>query len=223
MKRKVDEMTKICIFDLDGTLLNTLENIGGNMNEALEAFDIEPFPIDDYRYFVGNGSRVLAERALAARGKMTPEFFAEFYPRFFSIYKAHPHEGVSVYDGVFELLAGLKERGIRVAVCTNKPNAAAHGSIDHFFAPEAIDDIVGAVDGKPLKPAPDGVLGLLEKHGIAPHEAVFIGDSDVDMQTAVAAGVRGFGALWGFRTAEELTEAGATGLLSHPLELLDKI
>lgn len=216
-------MTKLCVFDLDGTLLNTLENIGGNMNKALEDFGIEPFPIEDYRYFVGNGSRILTERALAARGKMTPEFFAEFYPRFLSIYEANPDTRAYVYDGIFELLAGLKERDIRVAVCTNKPSVAAHGSIARFFAPETFDDIVGAVDGKPLKPAPDGVISLLEKYGISPDEAAFIGDSDVDMQTAVAAGARGFGALWGFRTAEELTRAGAVGLLSHPRELLDKL
>ena len=109
-------MTKICIFDLDGTLINTLGNIGGNMNRALADFGIEPFPIDDYRYFVGNGSRNLTERVLTARGKMTPAFFEEFYPHFFKIYAASPDAGVSIYDGIETLLAGLKERGIRVAV-----------------------------------------------------------------------------------------------------------
>lgn len=216
-------MTKICIFDLDGTLLNTLENIGGNMNRALKDFGMEPFSPEDYRYFVGNGSRKLAESALAARGKLTSEFFETFYPRFMMYYSASPDAGVSVYDGIPALLFALKERGIRVAVCTNKPNVAAQASIARFFAPSTFDDIIGAVDGMPLKPSPDGVLSLLEKYGIAPDEAAFIGDSDVDMLTAKAAGVRGFGALWGFRTAEELTAAGATALLSYPTDLINKI
>ena len=216
-------MTKICVFDLDGTLINTLANIGGNMNRALEEFGIEPFPIEQYRYFVGNGSRNLTERALAARGKMTPDFFEEFYPHFFAIYEAFPDIGVTVYDGIETLLSMLKERGVRLAVCTNKPNVAAQVSVSRFFAPGIFDDVIGAVDGMALKPAPDGVFSLLEKYGFSPDEAAFIGDSDVDMLTACAAGVRGYGALWGFRTADELEKAGATALLSHPLELLEYI
>ena len=216
-------MTKICIFDLDGTLINTLANIGGNMNQALGDFGIEPFPLEDYRYFVGNGSRNLTEKALAARGRMTPEFFDEFYPHFFHIYETYPDARVTVYDGIPELLAALKARGIRVAVCTNKPNGAAQTSVAAFFSEGTFDEVLGAVDGRALKPAPDGVFSILEKYGISPEEAAFIGDSDVDMLTAKAAGVRGFGALWGFRTAEELAAAGATALLSHPTELLNKI
>ena len=216
-------MTKICIFDLDGTLLDTLDNIGGNMNRTLADFDLAPFARDDYRYFVGNGSRILAERALEARGKLTPEFFEEFYPHFMTYYEASPDEGVHVYDGIPALLSALKERGVRVAVCTNKPNAAARGSIARFFPGGTFDDIIGAVDGMPLKPSPHGVLTLLEKHGFSPDEAAFIGDSDVDMMTAKAASVRGFGALWGFRTAEELAAAGATALLSYPTDLLNYI
>lgn len=216
-------MTQICIFDLDGTLLNTLGNIGGNMNRALVDFGLAPFEIDEYRYFVGNGSRSLTERVLAARGKLTPEFFEEFYPHFFKIYSDAPDAGVSVYDGIPALLDALKKRGVRIAVCTNKPSVAAAGSIARFFAEGTFDEVVGAVDGKALKPAPDGVFSILEKHGISPDEAAFIGDSDVDMLTAKAAGVRGFGALWGFRTAKELAKAGATALLSHPTDLLNML
>ena len=96
-------------------------------------------------------------------------------------------------------------------------------SVAAFFSEGTFDEVLGAVDCRALKPAPDGVFSILEKYGISPEEAAFIGDSDVDMLTAKAAGVRGFGALWGFRTAEELAAAGATALLSHPTELLNKI
>ena len=216
-------MTKICIFDLDGTLLNTVENIGGHMNCALAEFGLEPFTMEEYCYFIGNGSRNLTERVLAARGKMTQEFFDVFYPRFFEIYSAEPDKGVSVYDGAMALLSSLKARGIRVAVLTNKPDAAAQKSIARFFGTDFFDDVLGAKDGMPLKPSPDGVLYLLEKYGLTKDEAAYIGDTDVDMLTAVASGVRGFGALWGFRTAEELTRTGAYALLSHPLDLLSKL
>lgn len=213
-------MTKICFFDLDGTLLNTIENIGGHMNQTLSEFGIAPFSMKEYCYFVGKGSRYLTESVLSARGKMTQAFFDEFYASFITKYNAAPDMGVTVYDGILALLAALKAKGVHIAVVTNKPDAAAQRSIAHFFDREIFDEILGAVDGKPLKPAPDAVLSLLEKYGVEKDEAAFIGDSDVDMLTAVNAGVRGFGALWGFRTGEELTAAGATALLASPLDLL---
>ena len=213
-------MIKICIFDLDGTLLDTLGNIAGHMNRTLAKYSLAPFPVSDFKYFVGNGARILTERALRARGVYTPEFFEDFFADFAASYAASPDEGVLVYDGISALLDGLTKRGIRAAVCTNKPDAAAKRSIDRFFAEGTFSDVLGARDGFPLKPAPDGVFALLEKYGIKKEEAVFVGDSDVDMQTAVASGLRGFGALWGFRTAKELTDAGAYRLLSAPTELL---
>ena len=193
------------------------------MNRALADFDLAPFTMEEYCYFVGNGSRKLTEGVLSARGKMSEAFFDVFYPHFFAMYNAAPDEGVTVYEGVLSLLSALKEKGIRIAVLTNKPDAAAQRSIARFFPEGTFDDVLGAKDSMPLKPAPDGVFALLEKYGIDKDEAAFIGDSDVDMLTAVAAGVRGFGALWGFRTANELQAAGATALLSHPLALLDEM
>ena len=205
---------------MDGTLLNTLENIGGNMNETLEEFSLAPYPMDDYRYFVGNGSRALTERALAGRGKNTPEFFEPFFARFSQTYAAYPDRGVTVYDGILPLLDALKERGILVAVCTNKPQAAAERSMKIFFSPDSYTELLGGRADVPLKPAPDAPLALMEKYGVTREETLFIGDSDVDMKTAVALGVRGLGALWGFRTAEELTEAGAHALVAHPMDVL---
>lgn len=213
-------MIKLCVFDLDGTLLNTLGNIAGNMNATLEAFSLAPYPIENYRYFVGNGSRALAEDALSGRGMNTPEFFAAFYAKFYERYAAHPHTGVTVYDGVFPLFDALGAQGVRIAVCTNKPQTAAEVSLRHFSLEEYISDILGGGDAYPLKPAPDAVLALMEKYGALKEEILFIGDSDVDMKTAVAAGVKGLGALWGFRTGEELAAAGAHALVAHPLDIL---
>ncbi len=216
-------MTKICIFDLDGTLVDTLANIAGHMNRTLEKFSLSPFPLERYRYFVGNGARNLTKQALEASGKMTPEFFDAFFPHFITAYEGAPYDGVTVYDGILPLLNALKTRGVVLAVCSNKPHAAAVASVENMFPEGLFDEVLGGREGIPLKPAPDAVLALLEKYGARREEAVFIGDSDVDMKTAVAAGIRGYGALWGFRTADELRSAGATGLLSHPEELLSKV
>ena len=216
-------MTKICIFDLDGTLVNTLENIAGHMNKTLESYAMAPFPVDRYRYFVGNGARNLTKQVLEASGRMTPEFYEEFFARFIVAYEGAPYDGVAAYDGVLPLLDALKEKGIVLAVCSNKPHAAAVSSVKNMFPEGTFDAVLGGREGVPLKPAPDAVLSLLKERGFTRDEAVFVGDSDVDMKTAVAAGIRGYGALWGFRTADELLSAGATGLLSHPEELLTKI
>ena len=213
-------MVKICIFDLDGTLLDTLGNIGGHMNATLEKYSLAPYAKEDYRYFVGNGARVLTERALSGRIKYDKDYFDRFFAEFGARYAAAPDEGVTVYDGILSLFEALRARGVRIAVCTNKPQTAAEGSIRAFFPDGLISDVLGGRDGVPLKPAPDAPLSLLEKYGIDKADACFIGDSDVDMLTAKAVGVRGFGALWGFRTAEELTAAGATALLSTPEDLL---
>jgi len=216
-------MTKFCVFDLDGTLLNTLGNIGGNMNRALEDFGIEPFPLEQYRYFVGNGSRNLTERALAARGKLTPEFFEEFYPHFFAIYEAVPDRGVTVYDEIETLLSALKERGIRLAVCTNKPNAAAQKSVAGFFDEGTFDDVIGAVDGMALKPAPDGAIEVLKQLGVTPEESIYVGDTWVDMQTGKSLGAFTIGVLWGFREYDELKSNGADLIVEKPSEIMDYI
>ena len=216
-------MIKLCIFDLDGTLLNTLGNIAGNLNKTLEALGYESFPTDRYRDFVGNGARILVERALRAQDAYTPESFATVYASFMARYEASPDEGTTVYEGMPETLAALRAQGVLCAVCTNKPHLAAEKSILRFFGEDAFVAVCGARDGAPLKPAPDGVNALLARLGVGCDEVLFIGDSDVDMLTARAARVKALGAKWGFRTPEELTEAGADALLSHPREILDHL
>ena len=213
-------MTKICVFDLDGTLINTLENIAGHMNKTLASYGLPTFPVDRFRYFVGNGARNLTKQVLEASGKMTPEFYEEFFSRFIVAYEGAPYDGVAPYEGITAMLKALKEKGIVLAVCSNKPHAAAVASVESLLPAGLFDEVLGGRDGVPLKPAPDAVLALLEKHGFSREEAAFIGDSDVDMKTAVAAGIRGYGALWGFRTKDELLAAGATALLSRPEELV---
>lgn len=216
-------MTKLCVFDLDGTLLNTLPNIAGNLNATLAQMGYEVFPVERYCAFVGNGAKILVERALVAQDAYTPERHAAVYANFIARYEASPDEGTTVYDGMPETLAALRKEGVLLAVCTNKPHLAAEKSIFRFFGEDVFAAVCGAVDGVPLKPAPDGVNALLARFGIAKEDALFIGDSDVDMLTAKAAGLTALGALWGFRTREELLSAGADALLSHPSDLLSYV
>lgn len=213
-------MVKLCLFDLDGTLLDTLGNIAGHVNDTLIAFGIAPFPVSDFRYFVGNGAARLTELVLRARNAYTPELWERFYPRFKAAYLAAPFAQVDVYEGIPALLSELKARGIASAVCTNKPHEAAVSSVEHLFGKDAFFAVSGSRDTLPLKPSPDGAWEIMAAYGATKEETLFIGDSDVDMQTATAAGVRGFGATWGFRTEKELLAAGAYALLTHPTDLL---
>ena len=212
-------MIKACIFDLDGTLLDTLSTIGGYMNEALASEGIPPFPMDAYRYFVGDGARTLVRRALAAANALTEEKETEVFTLYNRLYDAAPNGRTVPYEGITELLAALKEKGIKVAVLSNKPDFATRAVVDSFFG-ELVDIAHGGREGIPLKPAPDGVLALLRELSVSADECLYIGDTGVDMDTARGAGLFGIGVTWGFRTPEELREHGARVLVSAPREIL---
>ena len=213
-------MVKLCVFDLDGTLLDTLKNIAGNLNQALETLGIQPFPLDDYRSFVGNGAKKLVISALSARGLDVETWYPRVFPIFAEFYEKAPDKDVTVYEGMLPLLTALRAKGILCAVNTNKPDGAAQSTVSKFFPADAFATVLGAGEEIALKPSADGVRLLMKRYGVKAEETVFVGDSDVDMQTACNAGVRGFGATWGFRTPEELMGAGATALLLHPTDLL---
>ena len=163
-------MTKICIFDLDGTLVNTLENIAGHMNRTLESYGIPTFPVDRYRYFVGNGARNLTKQVLEASGKMTPEFYEEFFSHFIVAYEGAPYDGVAPYEGITAMLKALKEKGIVLAVCSNKPHAAAVASVekgtgglkvkfyDKLKALELLGKAMGLFEGAAVEQPDNGLL-----------------------------------------------------------------
>ncbi len=219
LSAKEEDMKKACIFDLDGTLLDTLSTIGGYMNEALAAEGISPFPMDDYRYFVGDGARTLVRRALAAANALTEEREARVFALYNRLYDAAPNGRTVPYAGVPALLSALKEKGVKVAVLSNKPDFATRSVVASFFG-EAVDIAHGGRDGIPLKPAPDGVIALLSELGVTAEECLYIGDTGVDMDTARAASLFGIGVTWGFRTEEELVSHGACALVDSPDEIL---
>ena len=211
---------RAAVFDLDGTLLNTLADLADSGNELLASYGMAPHPEPAFRYFVGNGSRKLMERILPGK---SPEQIDEALARYKAIYEKHLTAKTTPYAGIAETLSALKARGVRMAVCTNKHISAAEALIRKCFPADTFDTFEGDRPGVPRKPDPAHVRIVLEKMGVRPEETVYLGDSGVDMQTAVNAGALPVGVLWGFREKDELMENGAQILLSKPSELLEKV
>ena len=211
---------RAAVFDLDGTLLNTLADLADSGNELLASYGMAPHPEPAFRYFVGNGSRKLMERILPGK---SPEQIDEALARYKAIYEKHLTAKTTPYAGISETLSALKARGVRMAVCTNKHISAAEALIRKYFPADTFDTFEGDRPGVPRKPDPAHVRIVLEKMGVMPEETVYLGDSGVDMQTAVNAGALPVGVLWGFREKDELMENGVQILLSKPSELLEKV
>jgi len=214
------------IFDLDGTLLDTLTDLAASCNYALRAHGMPEHSVDDVRRFVGNGVRLLMERAIPD-GAANPDFEATF-ATFREHYMQHSLDTTRPYAGIQETLKELKTRGCRLAVVSNKMMAATVELCRHFF-PDTIEVAIGEheAEGIRKKPAPDTVFAALDSLGVprplggGEVSAVYVGDSDVDIATARHAGLPCISVLWGFRDQEFLLNHGATTFISRPEELLD--
>ena len=213
------ETLQAFIFDLDGTLLDTLGDLAASVNYALKACDMPQHSIDDVRRFVGNGVRLLMERAVPD-GAANPRF-EEAFTTFRQHYLEHSLDTTRPYDGIMEMLQALRSRGFRTAVVSNKFYAATQELCQHFFA-DSIEVAIGEheAEGIRKKPAPDTVNEALRQLGVSREHAVYVGDSDVDIATAAASGMPCISVLWGFRDREFLLAHGATQFISHPSELL---
>jgi phosphoglycolate phosphatase len=207
------------IFDLDGTLLDTLHDLAASVNDALRSCDMPEHSVEDVRRFVGNGVRLLMERAVPD-GASNPRF-DEAFSAFRRHYMAHSLDTTRPYDGIQETLAALKAKGCRLAVVSNKFYAATQELCRHFFA-DTIDVAIGEheAEGIRKKPAPDTVFEALRQLGVGKENAVYVGDSDVDIQTARNSGLPCISVLWGFRDRDFLINNGAETLISTPSELL---
>ena len=210
---------KTFIFDLDGTLLDTLGDLAAAVNYALREHGMPEHSIDDVRRFVGNGVRKLMERAIPD-GTANPEFEATF-ATFRQYYMAHSLDTTRPYDGIPEMLAALKARGCRLAVVSNKMMAATQELCQYFF-PDTIEVAIGEneAEGIRKKPAPDTVFAALRQLGVGEEDAVYVGDSDVDLETARQSGLPCISVLWGFRDRDFLIKHGAKTFVSAPQELL---
>lgn len=213
---------KAIIFDLDGTLLNTIDDLMDSMNLALEEFGFPPHPVQAYKVFVGNGMRVLTERVLAetnATQEQTQAVFDRFMEHYGRLQKAKTRP----YDGIPETLASLVKKGVRLAVLSNKAEANTRSVVAWYFPDVPFEMVLGQRDGVPAKPDPTMALEIAARMGLSAEEILYIGDTGVDMRTAVSAGMFPLGVLWGFRSRQELTENGAKQLIDTPAQILDII
>ena len=210
---------KLIIFDLDGTLLNTLSDLAHSANHALEKCGFPIHPIESYKFFVGNGINKLLERCLPDNQKTEPNI-TRIKDVMLSYYDRHHSVRTEPYPGVHDLLKKLQSNGIKLAVASNKYQSATEKLIRQYFPDICFTAILGQREGIPVKPDPAIVYEILQTAGIAPEETLYIGDSGVDMQTASNSGVASIGVTWGFRPREELEVSGANCIVDTTNEIL---
>lgn len=211
---------KACIFDLDGTLTNTLESMTYSVNLTLEEMGLSKITKDQCRLFVGNGARVLIEKSLKAAGDTDASRIEEGMEIYGRIFDRNCTYHVTPYEGIPEMLKALKDKGIHLAVLSNKPDRQTVKVVKAIFGEELFDYAQGQKDGIRRKPEPDGVWYLMEQMHVSKEECLYIGDSEVDAATGRNAGLKTIGVLWGFRDRKTLETAGADDLIDRPDELL---
>ena len=214
-------MKKAVVFDLDGTLTDTIASIKISADKAGGKFGFGPFSEEQYKYFVGDGAATLIERCLVAGGDTALQFFEGAYQEYQRVFEEYCMYRVVPYAGIRELLNALQEKGVRLAVLSNKPHLRTKEVIATVFGESCFDVVRGQMDGVEKKPSPEGVFHILQELSFSPEDILYLGDTGTDMKTGKAAGAFTVGALWGFREKEELTESGADAIIENPLQLLD--
>ena len=207
------------IFDLDGTLLDTLEDIGASLNRVLTKYRMPAHSIQDYRQFIGEGVRTLVERAVPAEFRQN-DILAAVLDGYCTEYARHWHDTTRPYLGIPEMLRALQIAGQHMAVLSNKPDEMTQACMRRFFPDIQFAVVRGQREGAPRKPDPAAALQVAEAMGLPPTAMAMVGDSSIDMRTARAAGLRPIGVLWGFREQAELVENGAEKIVATPEELL---
>lgn len=215
-------MYKTVVFDLDGTLLNTIDDLADAGNRVCAARGWPQHTVEEYKYFVGNGIPKLVERFSPPQAR-TPAVLADTLAAFQADYGAHLRDKTAPYPGIPALLARLKAAGVQLAVFSNKADPLARQVVADYFDTALFDAVRGALPGVPTKPAPQGTLALMQAIGADPAATLYVGDSNVDVDTAHNAGLPCCGVLWGFRTRQELTDAGAEHLAADAEELWNVI
>ncbi|MDG3003538.1 HAD family hydrolase [Paludisphaera mucosa] len=209
------------LFDLDGTLLDTLEDIGRSANQALQEGGFPSHPIASYRHFIGDGVAVLFRRALPPEAAGDLQAVEGCVQAFGRLYDAGWRTATRLYPGIAELLDALRSRSIPAGVLSNKPDVFTRKCVEYYLAAWPFSVVLGQREGVARKPDPAGAFEAAESMGLAPSEILYLGDTSVDMMTARRAGMLAVGAAWGFRPIEELRAHGASAIVAAPIEVLD--
>jgi phosphoglycolate phosphatase len=207
---------KAVIFDLDGTLIDTLRDIAQSVNQALEKLGFSPHPVDAYRLKVGNGARIMVLRSLPDDHQHLVDAVLKHQREY---YTDHCYDHTQPYPGITEMLGELKKASLKLAVLSNKSDHFTHRLVNHFFPAGLFDIIRGQLPDVPLKPDPAPARAIAERFGLDPEKIVFVGDTAVDMQTARRAGMFAIGVSWGFRDRDELEQNGCNTIIEHPMQL----
>ncbi|MDE7509055.1 MAG: HAD family hydrolase [Muribaculaceae bacterium] len=210
-------MKSLVVFDLDGTLLNTIADLGMACNHALEQMGYPPHPLSAYNFMVGDGIRKLLERAEPDADPATIDKLLEYFREY---YDAHCTDHTEPYPGIPQLLDDLVKKGIKVAVATNKYQSAAERIIQHYFPQIPFVAVMGQIDGRQTKPDPSIIFAILNDSPTPKADVMMVGDSAVDIETARRACVGSVGVTWGFRPVSELRRAYAEHIVSNPMEIL---
>ena len=216
-------MIKTCIFDLDGTIADTVESIAHAGNRVLEQFGLEPRPVKDYNYYAGTGIDMALKRALADAGDAEGNYWKQGIPLIRKYFAEDPLYHVRPFQGMPETLQELKAQGISLGVFTNKPHEEAIHVVQALYGKSMFDRIQGQTEEIPMKPAPDGALKIAGEFHVKPEECMYFGDTNTDMQTGRAAGMFTVGVTWGFRPRKELVENHAMALIDTPAEILQLV
>lgn len=212
-------MIKACIFDLDGTILNTITTITHFVNKTLQKHRISPITEAECKTFIGDGARKLIERSVSSKGDFSPWLVTEILGEYNAAYDADPYYLTERYEGMAELLSELKGRGIKLGVISNKPHTTTLSAVEHFY-PGTFDAVMGGRGGLPLKPHTEAAEIMLATLGVSADRVIYVGDSGVDMLFGRAFGAAAtLGALWGFRSEAELLDSGADKVFSAVSEM----
>ncbi len=209
---------KAVIFDLDGTLLNTLDDIADTVNEVLTSENIKPFKTEEYKYFVGEGLKSLFQKV--TQDRCSDSQISTYCELFNQSYSKNWNRKTCLYPDIGDMLDRLIELGLKIGVLSNKPHYFTKKYVDYFFEDYKVAPCFGQREGVPKKPDPAGLLEIAQLLQIETSQIIYVGDSSIDMLTGKAAGALTVGVSWGFRTTEELTAHGADVIIDKPLELI---
>ena len=215
------DMYKACIFDLDGTIADTVESIAYVGNKTLEHFHLPPIPVKDYNFYAGNGADELVRKMLAAVPGGEEADYEQVRSLYRKWFEENPFYHVKPFDGIIGLLEGLKQEGLKIAVLSNKPHVAAVEVVEKIFGKDMFHKVQGQTEKVPRKPSPIGALTIAEEFSAKPEECLYLGDTDTDMETGHRAGMFTIGVTWGFRPRSELEEHRADLIVDKPEEILE--